>query len=191
MTPAIEAAGLVKSYPKGVKALDGLSFQVLPGAVFALLGPTGRAVDRGEDPDDTDDPRRGTGQRGRIRRGGPPRAGAPRRGRRRPGIGSGHPGHRTGEPAPAGPALRDAGAGAGPAGRRAARPVRAGCGRRPDRPRLLGRHAAPARHRDGARPRSGRFCSSTSRPPGSIPRSGPACGRRSPGWPASRRRPSC
>jgi ABC-2 type transport system ATP-binding protein len=38
---AIEADGLVKSYPKGVMALDGLSFAVNPGSVFALLGPNG------------------------------------------------------------------------------------------------------------------------------------------------------
>jgi ABC-2 type transport system ATP-binding protein len=38
---AIEADSLVKSYPKGVTALDGLSFAVEPGSVFALLGPNG------------------------------------------------------------------------------------------------------------------------------------------------------
>jgi ABC-2 type transport system ATP-binding protein len=38
---AIEAEGLVKTYPKDVKALDGLSFAVAPGSVFALLGPNG------------------------------------------------------------------------------------------------------------------------------------------------------
>ncbi len=38
---AIEADGLIKSYPKGVKALDGLSFSVAPGTVFGLLGPNG------------------------------------------------------------------------------------------------------------------------------------------------------
>jgi ABC-2 type transport system ATP-binding protein len=41
MKEAIEADGLVKSYPKGVKALDGLSFSVEPGTVFGLLGPNG------------------------------------------------------------------------------------------------------------------------------------------------------
>ncbi len=41
MEEAIEAQGLVKSYPKGVKALDGLSFRVAPGTVFGLLGPNG------------------------------------------------------------------------------------------------------------------------------------------------------
>ncbi|HYB26935.1 MAG TPA: ATP-binding cassette domain-containing protein [Solirubrobacteraceae bacterium] len=38
---AIEAESLVKSYPKGVTALDGLSFAVASGSVFALLGPNG------------------------------------------------------------------------------------------------------------------------------------------------------
>jgi ABC-2 type transport system ATP-binding protein len=38
---AIEAEGLVKTYPKGVRALDGLSCAVAPGGVFALLGPNG------------------------------------------------------------------------------------------------------------------------------------------------------
>jgi ABC-2 type transport system ATP-binding protein len=38
---AIEADGLVKSYPKGVTTLDGLSFRVAPGTIFGLLGPNG------------------------------------------------------------------------------------------------------------------------------------------------------
>ncbi len=41
MEHAIEAEDLVKTYPKGVTALDGLSFAVQPGRVFALLGPNG------------------------------------------------------------------------------------------------------------------------------------------------------
>ena len=41
MEQAIEAEGLVKTYPKDVKALAGLSFAVTPGSVFALLGPNG------------------------------------------------------------------------------------------------------------------------------------------------------
>ncbi len=41
MHEAIEAQGLVKSYPKGVTALDGLSFRVAEGTVFGLLGPNG------------------------------------------------------------------------------------------------------------------------------------------------------
>ena len=39
--PAIEANDLVKTYPKGIKALDGLSFAVPAGTVFGLLGPNG------------------------------------------------------------------------------------------------------------------------------------------------------
>ena len=41
METAIQAESLVKTYPKGVTALDGLSFAVAPGSVFALLGPNG------------------------------------------------------------------------------------------------------------------------------------------------------
>jgi ABC-2 type transport system ATP-binding protein len=38
---AIEARDLVKTYPKGVRALDGLSFTVQEGTIFGLLGPNG------------------------------------------------------------------------------------------------------------------------------------------------------
>ena len=38
---AIEAEGLVKTYPKGVRALDGIGFAVEAGTVFGLLGPNG------------------------------------------------------------------------------------------------------------------------------------------------------
>jgi ABC-2 type transport system ATP-binding protein len=41
MDAAIEATGLEKTYPKGVRALDGLSFVAQTGTVFALLGPNG------------------------------------------------------------------------------------------------------------------------------------------------------
>jgi ABC-2 type transport system ATP-binding protein len=41
MSIAIEADGLAKEYPDGVKALDGLSFAVEEGTVFGLLGPNG------------------------------------------------------------------------------------------------------------------------------------------------------
>jgi ABC-2 type transport system ATP-binding protein len=38
---AIEATGLVKTYPGGVRALDGLELEVRAGTVFGLLGPNG------------------------------------------------------------------------------------------------------------------------------------------------------
>jgi ABC-2 type transport system ATP-binding protein len=38
---AVEARNLVKTYPGGVTALDGLSIAVRPGEVFGLLGPNG------------------------------------------------------------------------------------------------------------------------------------------------------
>jgi ABC-2 type transport system ATP-binding protein len=41
MTTAIDARGLVKTYPGDVRALDGLSFEVEAGTVFGLLGPNG------------------------------------------------------------------------------------------------------------------------------------------------------
>ena len=40
MTALIEARNLVRLYP-GVRAVDGLSFQVAPGECFGLLGPNG------------------------------------------------------------------------------------------------------------------------------------------------------
>jgi ABC-2 type transport system ATP-binding protein len=35
------AQGLVKTYPKGVRALDGVGFEVAAGSVFGLVGPNG------------------------------------------------------------------------------------------------------------------------------------------------------
>jgi ABC-2 type transport system ATP-binding protein len=40
-TGAIEAQGLVKTYPGGVTALDGISLSVRGGTIFGLLGPNG------------------------------------------------------------------------------------------------------------------------------------------------------
>ncbi len=40
-TFAIEVRDLVKTYPRNVRALDGLSFAVRTGTVFGLLGPNG------------------------------------------------------------------------------------------------------------------------------------------------------
>jgi ABC-2 type transport system ATP-binding protein len=40
-TLAIETRDLVKTYPKEIRALDGLSFTVQEGTVFGLLGPNG------------------------------------------------------------------------------------------------------------------------------------------------------
>jgi ABC-2 type transport system ATP-binding protein len=39
--PAIEAEGLVKTYPGDVRALDGLDLRVPVGTIFGLLGPNG------------------------------------------------------------------------------------------------------------------------------------------------------
>ena len=39
--PALRVAGLVKDYPGGIRAVDGLDFSIEPGEVFALLGPNG------------------------------------------------------------------------------------------------------------------------------------------------------
>jgi ABC-2 type transport system ATP-binding protein len=41
MNAAIEAEGLIKTYPGDVRALNGVSFSVSAGTIFGLLGPNG------------------------------------------------------------------------------------------------------------------------------------------------------
>jgi ABC-2 type transport system ATP-binding protein len=41
MGSAIDAVDLVKTYPKGVRALEGVTFSVEAGTIFGLLGPNG------------------------------------------------------------------------------------------------------------------------------------------------------
>jgi ABC-2 type transport system ATP-binding protein len=41
MSSAIETKGLVKTYPKDVRALDGIDLDVEAGTIFGLLGPNG------------------------------------------------------------------------------------------------------------------------------------------------------
>src|SRR5438046_550317 len=39
--PIIEVDGLVKTFPAGLRALDGLALRVPPGVIYGLLGPNG------------------------------------------------------------------------------------------------------------------------------------------------------
>jgi ABC-2 type transport system ATP-binding protein len=41
LVPAVEVAGLSKTYPGGVEAVKAIDFTVAPGEVFGLLGPNG------------------------------------------------------------------------------------------------------------------------------------------------------
>ena len=41
MPPVLQARDLVKHYPRGVRAVDGVSFEVREGTCFGLLGPNG------------------------------------------------------------------------------------------------------------------------------------------------------
>ena len=187
MELAIEADDLVKSYPKGVTALDGLSFAVPAGTrVRAARAERRRQVDRGQDPDHAGHARCGPGARLEARRDRQSRRRAPQDRRGLAGLVGRHPGHRAGEPASAGPDLRTARARARAARPGPARAVRVGRRRRPGRARLLAAgcsDASTSRWRSSTTPRS---CSSTSRPRGSIPRSGRTCGPRSGGSPPKR-----
>lgn len=41
MRPIVEARGLVKVYGKGIRAVDGIDFEIMEGEVFGFLGPNG------------------------------------------------------------------------------------------------------------------------------------------------------
>ncbi len=153
---AIEARDLVKTYPKGIRALDGLSFTVQEGTVFGLLGPNGAGksttvkilttlaqADSGSASVAGLDVRtRAAAVRRAIgvvaqRSGADPTA----TGRENLLLSGRIQGLRG----------RELGRRAG----RAAGPVRPGRRRGPDGPDLLGRHAAPARRGHGADPPAG------------------------------------
>ena len=161
MEHAIEAEGLVKTYPKGVTALDGLSFAVEPGSVFALLGPNGAGKSTAVKILTT--LARPTGatrsSHGLMSSANPDRV------RRRIGVvaqGTGVDIQATGREnlRLQGQLYGMRGRAARAAGRGAARALRSSRRCRPDRAGLLGRDAAPPGHRDGARPR----------PRGAVPR---------------------
>ena len=162
MANAIEADGLIKTYGKDVKALDGLSFE--RGGrdrVRAARPQRRRQVDRGEDPHDADAaPDAGTAAVAGI-----DVAAQPDRVRRSIGVvaqGSGVDVQATGREN-----IRLQGHLYGLRGGELERARRPSCSRlrarrrgRQDRARLLGRDAAAPGHRDGARPR----------PPGAVSR---------------------
>ena len=110
---AIEARGLVKSYPAPgktrVRALDGLTLSVRPGSIFALVGPNGAGKtttvkilttlatpDEGSATIEGIDVIAAPAQARRVDR------------RRRPALGRGPGGHRPGEPDPPGAPVRHA-----------------------------------------------------------------------------------
>ncbi len=113
----------MKTYPKGVKALDGLSFERRAGhGLRPARAERRRQVDGGQDPHDARAPDAGRAQVAGRRRRRPSRPGAALDRRRRAGLGRRRAGHRPREPAPAGTAVRPARPPARAAGRRAARP---------------------------------------------------------------------
>ena len=168
----VEAHDLVKTYPPGVRALDGLSLAIAPGEVFGLLGPNGAGKSTAIKILTTlTRPDSGTATRRRPRRAARTRSRyaasigvVAQKLRRRPD------GHRPGQPAAPGPPLRP---GAAPPLER-----RVGRAARPLRPGATwptGRSApTPAACSAGWTSPSGwctgpRCCSSTSRPPGLDP----------------------
>ena len=170
----IRTVGLVKRYGK-VTALDGLDLSVPQGTVLGLLGSQRRREDDGGP-----HPHHAARARRRARRPSRASTSRPSPGKVRERIGlSGQNAavdeHLTGyenldmvgRAVPPGEAEVP---GARP---RAARAVRSRRGRRSAGEDLLGRHAPPPGPRRGARRRARRSCSSTSRPPASIP--GAAC----------------
>ncbi len=173
-TDAIEAVDLTKTYGKGVRALDGLSFSASAGHRLRAARPERRRqVDDDQDPHDAQPARQRQRARRRHRRARRPGARAPHDRRRRPEAELRPRRDRPREPRPAGSDLRRDGPTAEAARRRScssASTSTAAADR--DRQDLLGRHAAQARHRarpaaraeravprradDGARPRGAR-----------------------------------
>ena len=189
MEPAIEANGLVKTYPKGVSALRRAELRRRGGHdLRPARTERRRQVHRGQDPHHA--------RRSRTR--AAPRVAGHRRRRARPtGCAGRSASSRRARASTARPraartcacrARSTACAGAALEARVAELLERFGLADAADRigARLLGRHAAPPRHRHGARPPTRRCCSSTSRRPGSTPRCAPTCGRRSPACRPSR-----
>ena len=104
---AIEAQGLVKTYPKGVRALDGVSFDVEAGSVFGLVGPNGAGKSTTVKILTTlSRPDSGAGRGGRHRRAAPARRRAPRDRLRGAEVGRRRARHGAREPAAAGPPVR-------------------------------------------------------------------------------------
>src|SRR5215813_12307611 len=149
----VEAHGLRKTYKPDIRALDGLSFEVAAGSVFALLGPNGAGktttvrilttLSRPDEGTATVAGHRCTQQAwpGPVGYG----LGEPAHGRHRAA-------HRPGEPDHAGQAVRDARQGLAPQGQRSARSVRPRRSGETAGSYVLGRHATAAGHRLRPRP---------------------------------------
>ena len=154
MSKTIEAKALTKRYPPDVQALDGLDLEVEEGTIFALLGPNGAGKSTTVKILTTlTRPDAGEAQRRRVRR--------PRRSRTASAARSASSGRSTAS-TPRRPAartscsrgdLRPRGPGAEAAASTScssgSTSTAAATAAGQD---LLGRHAAPARHRDGPAP---------------------------------------